>query len=61
MEDVSENIDSGQYGGQAGIGTEHMIVNYVGRILKLLNQHSDKLAVIATSLDWAAAFDKIQQ
>ena len=58
MEDVSENIDSGQYGGQAGIGTEHMIVNYVDRILKLLDQHSDKSAVIATSLDWAAAFDR---
>ena len=27
MEDVSENIDIGQFGGQGGIGTEHMIVH----------------------------------
>ena len=26
--DVSKNIDIGQYGGMPGVGTEHMIVNY---------------------------------
>ena len=29
MEDVSGNIDIGQFWGQAGIGTEHMIVCYI--------------------------------
>ena len=58
MEDVSENIDIGQFGGQAGIGTEHMIVCYVDRILKLLDQFSDKSAVISTAADWASAFDR---
>ena len=57
MEDVGENIDIGQFGGQAGIGTEHMIVCYLDRILKLLDTYPDKSAVIATSLDWASAFD----
>ena len=38
MEDVSRNIDIGQYGGMSGVGTEHMIVC---------------LYVIMTSLDWA--------
>ena len=58
MEDISGNIDIGQYGGQPGIGTEHMIVCYIDRILHLLDTHPDKSAVIATSLDWASAFDR---
>ena len=58
MKDISENIDPGQYGGQAGMGTEHMLVCYIDRILKLLDSHPDKSAVIATSLDWASAFDR---
>ena len=57
MEDVSGNIDIGQFGGQPGIGTEHMIVCLVDRILKLLDRNSDRSAVIMTSLDWSAAFD----
>ena len=58
MEDVSEKIDIGQFGGQAGLGTEHMIVCYMDRILQLLDRHPNKSAVIATSLDWASAFDR---
>ena len=58
MEDVSDNIDIGQFGGQAGMGTEHMIVCYLDRILQLLDRFPDKSAVIATSLDWAAAFER---
>ena len=58
IEDVYENIDIGQFGGQKGIGTEHMIVCFIDRILKLLDNHPDKSAVIATSLDWSSAFDR---
>ena len=58
MEDLKDKIDIGQFGGQAGVGTEHMIVCYIDRILRLLDTHSDKAAVIATSLDWASAFDR---
>ena len=58
MEDVCEKIDIGQSGGQPGIGTEHMIVCFIDRILQLLDTHHDKSAVIATSLDWSAAFDR---
>ena len=57
MEDVSRNIDIGQYGGMSGVGTAHMIVCLLNRILQLLDSHSEKSAVIMTSLDWAAAFD----
>ena len=58
MEDVCDNIDIGQFGGQPGIGTEHMIVCFMDRILQLLDTHPDRSAVIATCLDWSAAFDR---
>ena len=58
MEDVSRNIDIGQYGGMSGVCTAHMIVCILNRILQLLDSHSEKSAVIMTSLDWAAAFDR---
>ena len=35
-----------------------MIVSLLDRIMKLLDRHPDKSAVIAASLDWAAAFDR---
>ena len=58
MEDVCQNIDIAQFGGQTGTGTEHMMVCFVDWILQMLNQYSDKsAAVIAAFLDWAAAFD----
>ena len=58
MEDISDNIDVGQYGGQEGLGTEHMIVCFLDRILQLLDSNPDKSAVIATYLDWSSAFDR---
>ena len=58
VEDIYHNLDISQYGGQVGTGTEHMIVCLLDRILKLLDRHPDKSAVIAASLDWAAAFDR---
>jgi hypothetical protein len=58
MEDVAKNIDIGQFGGQPGIGTEHLVVCLMDRILKLLDKHTDRSAVIMTCLDWSAAFDR---
>ena len=58
IEYISSKLDMRQFGGQKGMGTEHMMVCFIDRILKLLDIHPDKSAVIATSLDWAAAFDR---
>jgi hypothetical protein len=55
---VSSKIDIGQFGGQIGMGTEHMIVCLWDRMLQLLDSSTDRTAVIMTSLDWAAAFDR---
>ena len=51
MEDVSSKIDIGQFGGQIGMGTEHMIVCLWDRMLQLLDSSTDRTAVIMTSLD----------
>ena len=40
------------------MGTEHLLVCLVDRILYLLDRHSDKSAVIAACVDWSAAFDR---
>ena len=58
MEDISHSLDIGQFGGQEGIGTEHMIVCFLDRVLQLLDRHTDRSAVIATYLDWSSAFDR---
>ena len=58
MEDVSQNIDIGQYGGLPGIGTEHMIVCMLDKIKKLLDRNTERSAVMMTCLDWSAAFDR---
>ena len=56
MEDISPNLDIGQYGGQPG--TEHMIVCMLDRILKLRDRNNERSAVIMAGLDWSAAFDR---
>ena len=58
MEDVYHKIDIGQYGGLSGVGTEHMIVNYIDRILQLLETNNVKSAIISASNDWKNAFDR---
>ena len=58
LSDICENVDIGQFGGQEGTGTDHMIVCLLNRVLQLLDTHRDHSAVIAASIDWAAAFDR---
>ena len=57
FEDISNKIDIGQFSGQEGTGTEHMLVCLVDSVLSLLDKHTDQLAFIAAAVDWAAAFD----
>jgi hypothetical protein len=42
MEDVAKNIDIGQFGGQPGIGTEHLIVCLLDRIPRQVSCSNDK-------------------
>ena len=41
----------------AGIGTEHLVVCLLDRVLQLLDRNTDRSAVLMTSLDWSSAFD----
>ena len=58
IEDVYPNIDPSQYGDEKGIGTEHILVYFLDRILKMLDSPKGKSAVIAASCDWSEAFDR---
>ena len=58
MEDISPRIDSAQFGNEKGTSTEHLLVNLMDKILKLIDQHPNKSAVIASMLDWSSAFDR---
>ena len=40
------------------IGTEHMIVCLLDRVLKLLDSNNDRSAVVMVGLDWSSAFDR---
>ena len=40
MEDLKDKIDIGQFGGQAGVGTEHMIVCYIDRTSQAEQGHT---------------------
>ena len=56
-EDIWNKIDPQQFAGRKGVGTEHMIVNLVDRILSLLDKPG-MTAVIRSSADWSSAFDR---
>ena len=59
LEDISENLDPSQYGARKGSGTEHLLVAFTDRILKLLDSVRERSAVIASAVDWANAFDRM--
>ena len=58
MADIGPNIDKSQYGNQKGTGTEHLVVNLMDRILKLIDRNPNRSAVIVSMLDWSSAFDR---
>jgi len=57
MEDIGHKIDINQFGGKKGVGTEHMIVAMMDRILGLLDSAPSKSVVIVSGVDWEAAYD----
>ena len=59
LEDISENLDKKQFGARKGSGTEHLIVQFIDRILNLLDGKISKTAVMASSIDWTSAFDRV--
>ena len=58
LEDIQQNIDPSQFGDQKGTGTEHLIIRFLDRILRILDSAGGRAAVIAASADWCEAFDR---
>ena len=58
MEDIAPKIDRSQYGNQKGTSTEHLMVNLMDKLLRLLDNNNNRSAVIASLVDWASAFDR---
>ena len=56
LQDISKNIDPGQFEGIKGKGTDHLLVMLIDRVLKLLDKNA-KPAVMLTMVDWKVAFD----
>ena len=55
--DTGAKININQFAGKKGVGTEHMMVMLVDRVLALLDQPG-KTAVVMGAVDWMGAFDR---
>ena len=51
MKDIGSKIDKSQCGNKKGISTEHMMVNLMDQILKLLDDNKNCSAVIASMVN----------
>ena len=56
-EDIGASIDKNQFAGKKGIGTEHLVVKLVDRVLSLLDKPGMR-AVVSAAVDWASAFSR---
>ena len=54
---IKSAMDRNQFAGRKGVGTEHMIVAMMDRVLSLLDKPGMR-AVIAAAVDWASAFSR---
>ena len=57
MSDIGPKLDKAQYGNRKGSSTEHLLVNLMDKILRMLDANKSS-AVIASMVDWASAFDR---
>ena len=58
IEDIDKKIHINQFAGRKGMGTEHLIVLMVDRVLKLLDTPGMS-AVVMGAIDWKGAFDRL--
>ena len=58
VEDIDKNIHINQFAGRKGMGTEHLIVLMMDRVLKLLDAPGMS-AVVMGAVDWKGAFDRL--
>ena len=56
-EDIGEKLDINQFAGEKGVGTEHMIVWMMDRVIWMLDQPGIS-AVFSACVDWKDAFSR---
>ena len=56
-EDIGASIDKNKFAGKKGIGTVHLVVKLVDRVLSLLEKPGMR-AVVSAALDWPSAFSR---
>ena len=57
IEDIGLKIDPHQFAAKKGVGTEHLLVAMMDRVLGLLDKPG-MTAVVRAAADWASAFDR---
>ena len=60
ISDMSDSVDSSQYGNQKGVSIQHYLIKMIHRILTALDNNSRKdiFAVIVNLIDWNNAFPR---
>jgi hypothetical protein len=56
-EDLGNKININQFAGRKGMGTEHLVVKLLDRVLGMLDKPGMR-AVLQASVDWASAFSR---
>ena len=60
ISDMKNYVDTSQYGNQEGISIQHYLINFIDRILSVIdgNKKNKSVAVLATLVDWKEAFSR---
>ena len=60
ISDMKKSIDPSQFANQKGISIQHYLISFLDRILEALDKNSrnEKMAVLATFVDWKQAFPR---
>ena len=58
ISDMKNYVDTSQYGNQEGISIQYYLINFIDRILYVIdgNKKNKSVAVLATLVDWKEAF-----
>ena len=57
---MKKSMDPSQFANQKGLSVQHYMVKMLDRILSLIDDSKgEKVAVIATMVDWAKAFPRL--
>ena len=60
LNDMKKHMDESQFANQKGLSVQHYLIKMIDRILSLMDGSKDEsVAIIATMVDWAKAFPRL--